>query len=309
MSVFYVYRWIRPDTGAVFYVGKGCFVRDVQPKKHNKIFTRIVAKLEHMGIATQVERILDGLTEPEAFEIERAEIAKHGRIDKGTGTLANMTDGGEGATGVVRSAETRAKLSASLKGNRNMVGRTLNQDSRAKIGATKIGNAYFLGKTHTPEARAKIADGARGNKNMLGKKRSPETIAKMSLALTGRVISEETRRKLSIANIGKTASAEARAKISAANKGKPKPPFGKEHREKMSKAKRMAPPKSGFKGVSFFANRKKWRAAMTVDGVSRFIGDFNTPEDAARAYDKAVIAEYGYGNCYINFLKEEVIAC
>lgn len=305
---FYVYQWTRPDTGVVFYIGKGSFVRDIQTKKHNAIVTRIVAKLEKIGMKPEVARIRDGLTEDEAFEVERLEIAKHGRINNGTGTLANMTDGGEGTTGVVRSALTRARLSASLKGNQNSFGRVVQAETRAKIGLTKIGNQYFLGKKHSKEARSKIADGARGNKNMLGRERSAETCAKLSAALTGKKLSVETRLKISAANIGKTISAETRSKISAANLGVAKPLFSDEHKQKLSFAKRMAPPKSGLKGVCFFTRRSKWRASITIGGASIWLGDFSSEVDAAKAYDVAAIQNYGTGNCYLNFPLEEA-AC
>lgn len=308
MNDYYVYRWLRPDTGAVFYVGKGRGDRDLQRKKHNKIVTRIVAKLERLGLQHTVERIRGGLTEAEAFDLERAEIAKFGRVNNGTGTLANMTDGGEGASGVIRSAETRAKLSASLKGNTNMLGRTHAPETRAKIGATKLGNKYFEGKSHSAEARAKIADAARGNKNMLGKERSAETRKKLSVANTGKTHSEETRKKLSIANIGRKNSPEARAKISLANKGKSKPPFSQEHRDNLGRAKRMSSSRGEFKGVCFLKQRATWRALIIKEGKQVYLGAFATKEEAARAYDAAAIAAWGLGNCYLNF-PDEVLAC
>jgi hypothetical protein len=40
--------------------------------------------------------------------------------------------------------------------------------------------------------------------------------------------------------------------------------------------------KSGFIGVIFF--QKKWRASITVDRKTRWLGDFATPEEAHEAY-------------------------
>lgn len=45
-------------------------------------------------------------------------IAALGRRDTRDGYLCNMTDGGEGASGCVRSAETRAKVSLVHKGGK-----------------------------------------------------------------------------------------------------------------------------------------------------------------------------------------------
>jgi hypothetical protein len=43
--------------------------------------------------------------------------------------------------------------------------------------------------------------------------------------------------------------------------------------------------KSGFMGVIWFQN--KWRASITVNGKTRRVGDYNTPEEAHQAYLKA----------------------
>jgi hypothetical protein len=52
------------------------------------------------------------------LRLEKDLIAKFGRIDKGTGQLTNLTDGGEiGPTGIVVSPETKEKLSQSGKEN------------------------------------------------------------------------------------------------------------------------------------------------------------------------------------------------
>lgn len=48
---------------------------------------------------------------------------------------------------------------------------------------------------------------------------------------------------------------------------------------------------SGFKGV--FRKRNAWKAAITVDRKSIYLGTFNSPEDAARAYDEAVAKYHG----------------
>lgn len=57
--------------------------------------------------------IRKNLTEKEAFETEIALIAAIGRIDKGTGTLVNMTDGGEGQSNP--SEQTRELMSKRAK--------------------------------------------------------------------------------------------------------------------------------------------------------------------------------------------------
>ena len=48
---------------------------------------------------------------------------------------------------------------------------------------------------------------------------------------------------------------------------------------------------SGFKGVSPY--RGKWQATIRVDGKLRWLGTYETAEDAARAYDDAVLKYRG----------------
>lgn len=67
---------------------------------------------------------------------------------------------------------------------------------------------------------------------------------------------------------------------------------------------RLAPPtsanKSGYKGVFFSGAAKKWTCQIKLDGKSKYIGLYTTPEEAARAYDKAAHAAWG-SDCYLNF--------
>lgn len=50
---------------------------------------------------------------------------------------------------------------------------------------------------------------------------------------------------------------------------------------------------SGFKGVSWDAANRRWRTSISAAGVTRNLGRYDRPEDAARAYDRAAVATFG----------------
>lgn len=50
---------------------------------------------------------------------------------------------------------------------------------------------------------------------------------------------------------------------------------------------------SGFKGVSFHKHAAKWQAHLSMDGVNYHLGLFNTPEEAAHAYDETAQKLHG----------------
>ena len=125
MLNFYVYR-LRLETSDVpFYIGKGTGKRfdvhfypsSLRAKSHkNHIISKAIAD----GVKVLKEVIREDLTEQEAFDLEVELIASYGRIDIGTGILANHTDGGDGSTGARhnRSAEYRENVRRSRIGKK-----------------------------------------------------------------------------------------------------------------------------------------------------------------------------------------------
>jgi hypothetical protein len=95
MTIYYVYAYLRQydssiaKAGTPYYIGKGKDAR-AWAKEH-----RINLPNDRSNVV-----ILEyGLTELWALARERWYIRWYGRVDKNTGILRNLTDGGEGASG------------------------------------------------------------------------------------------------------------------------------------------------------------------------------------------------------------------
>jgi hypothetical protein len=115
MFYVYVYRDPRPlKKDQPVYVGKGTGDRDIShwsKGSHNKPFQDFISHLKQRGLVAPCERFFETEVEAEAFAKEIELIALYGRRNTGTGTLFNLTDGGEGASGAIRSKAEKAHLS------------------------------------------------------------------------------------------------------------------------------------------------------------------------------------------------------
>lgn len=100
----YVYVHKRKTNGEIFYVGKGVQER-WRKLDRNYRWKNIANKY---GVVCEI--VANSLTNEEACILEKKLINFYGRLDCGTGTLANLTDGGEGVVGSRISDETRAKF-------------------------------------------------------------------------------------------------------------------------------------------------------------------------------------------------------
>ena len=92
-KIYYVYEHIRLDTQQVFYVGKGKLYRDRSEDGRNRWWEGVAEK--HGWTWRRVHERLDNAC---AFTLEKLLIAKHRSIGS---PLVNLTEGGEGAPGVV----------------------------------------------------------------------------------------------------------------------------------------------------------------------------------------------------------------
>lgn len=234
----YVYRHIRLDTMAPYYIGVGRddvgkYVRSESKSGRSRFWHNITNK--H---GNRIDILLDDLSWDEAIEKEIEFINIYGRMDKG-GILCNLTDGGEGTAGILYSEETRQKMSAAKKGKGcpqhlidANVGRKLTAEHKLKIGMRHTGttkspeckakiSAVHKGKKKSPEAVAKSRAAARITYELYGKPPiSEETREKKRISATGKKHSDEAKRKISLAQVGRVCTPETRKKLSAAGTGR-----------------------------------------------------------------------------------------
>jgi len=108
-----VYKHIRIDTNDVFYIGIGKTLNRAYSKyNRNKYWKNIVNKNNGVFL---IELLHTDLTWEEACQKERQYIRQYGRSDICSGTLCNLTDGGEGISNLKHSEETRLKISIAAK--------------------------------------------------------------------------------------------------------------------------------------------------------------------------------------------------
>jgi hypothetical protein len=150
MQDYYVYVHRHASDGKVFYIGKGKNDRAYWRHNRSRYWNNIVAKHGYT-----VEIVQSGMQEWWAHEMEIELIAYYGREN-----LCNLTDGGEGVSGLKMNEESKKRIS-------------------------------FAHLNRSPETRARMSEGQRG------RKMTDATKKRMSDSAKGRSNSEESRKKLS----------------------------------------------------------------------------------------------------------------
>ena len=180
MEKYYTYAYLRED-GTPYYIGKGSG-------------NRVYSKNRRIKPPSNKNRILflkQNLTENQAFDHEKYMIFIFGKKTEG-GILHNITDGGEGVSGMKHTDESKEK----------------------------IGKA-FRGKKLTPEHIEKVRKAQKGKVSPLrGTTISQEQKEKIRKTLTGVKHTEERKRNQSISKMGVKHSAERNAKKSILQTGK-----------------------------------------------------------------------------------------
>lgn len=198
--MFYVYKHLHPITKETFYVGKGSGNRAFFKHHRNKHWNNKVqcyGGFDVVFIAKDIEEELAFLVEMEAIDFYKRLGCK----------LANITNGGEGASGMSHSLETKKKIADKAIG---------------RPGQFRAEHVTDAMRKSVAEANKKRVDTdkMKEKRTFKGKSHSEEHKVHMSKILTGRVFSEETKQKMR----------EAQQKRFKNN------PISAETKEKMSKA-------------------------------------------------------------------------
>lgn len=245
MSEFYCYRHIRTDTNQPFYIGIGknttrrpyarafAFNKTRRSDYWGRVFDKCDGKIE-------VDVLYESESHEEIVKKEIEFIKLYGKIRNG-GTLVNLTDGGDGTFGAIRSPETIEKQ------RQKLIGVPKSEECRLNISKAK------KGVKRSPEAVKKSADAQRGQKrpdvaeksrqrtgwhhteesklSISEKKKgkpghtpTQETKDAIRKANTGRIFSDEHRENLRQANLGKKVSPEHIEKLRVSSTGRIKTP-------------------------------------------------------------------------------------
>lgn len=220
MNIFYVYEHWRLDTDTCFYVGKGKSGR-AYSKQRNDLWKRIVSKLERNGFAFEVRIVASGLSEQEAYDLEKSRIA----FWRDKAPLCNFTSGGEGWTGGKHSEEFKQRISIRHKG------KEVSEETRSRLSKSLRGNPRLIasraGFKHSDESKQKMSASFKNKPKSEAHKR------KLSEANVGKKMTDEMRAILIEANTGRSPSEDTRKKIGAFHKGRPKT---EEQKKKISDA-------------------------------------------------------------------------
>jgi hypothetical protein len=205
MGRFLIYALHDPRSGELRYIGKSSNGLQrprshVYPNENRQRSHRAhwIKALLAEGLRPEIVVLEEYENGDGLAEMEQLAIAHYRSMGF---RLTNQTAGGEGAPGMIHSAETRAKMSASKKGkpapprsaehiakiaawNRSRIGKRLSDETRANM------RAAHTGLKHSPEHCAAIRRGQVGvhhdNKHWIGRHHTPETKAKLSAHFKGR---------------------------------------------------------------------------------------------------------------------------
>lgn len=205
---YYCYRHIRLDKNEPFYIGiatKGKSFKSFEIE-YARAYRRTLGRNRHWNnIINMTDYEIEILFESDDINlIQQKEIEfikLYGRQDLNTGTLVNLTSGGELNDGRIVSEETKNKMRKPKKNNTNsMKGKKWDEIFGKKISdEMKLNMSTKVITDDKKKLRLKTLFENKTNRH-----------------------TEETRNKIRLSNSGKVISSEQKLKISLATKGKPR---------------------------------------------------------------------------------------
>ena len=225
VSRYIVYALTDPRSGQWRYIGKSGNGLS-RPREHvlpGKLNTdgnlhkvRWIKQLQAAGLMYEIEVL-------EEFEsskgLSEAEMEWIAAARKAWVPLTNLTDGGEGAFGIIRPDAVRLRISAGLIGFKRP---PFTVEHRAKISEnSKNRPPPFLGRSHSVESREKIAAAKRGGVSpRKGKKFTEEQLLNHSTIRGGRPFVDERGVSYRLQREAAEALGVRREKISDVLRGK-----------------------------------------------------------------------------------------
>jgi hypothetical protein len=138
--VFCTYAHYTPE-GRLFYIGKGSESRAHSKAGRNNYWHNVVKKYG----SPDVQILASWNTEEDAFSHERLLISCFRDLGH---RLCNLSDGGEGPSGLKHSEEFKQKISTFHKGNKWRQGIPTSAKQKAIASQTHKGNKYIVGNTN-----------------------------------------------------------------------------------------------------------------------------------------------------------------
>jgi group I intron endonuclease len=172
---YFIYLHTRPDKQEVFYVGRGKAYKRCSPTYRAYDKRRRSAQwngiVNRNGGVYSVDIVAWCNTLDEVLLLEIEYIKKYGKKIDGTGTLINLTDGGDGSLGLKHNDDTKKKMQKAFYENESRIERLRSDDfkNHRKLKMKDL-PPPMLGKKHSAETKKQYSETRYGAKNINAKK-------------------------------------------------------------------------------------------------------------------------------------------
>jgi len=166
---YFIYFHRRPDTGEVFYVGRGKKYKSHSPTRRafdksdrSKQWRSVVDRNDGVYSVEIVEWLetFEEARDREIFYIKSIGRKRHG------GPLVNLSDGGDGISGYTHTPETRARLVSAWSQNPERIKPLQTDEAKAaRRAAMALRGGSMAGKKHTDATKKKYSIDRAGSKN------------------------------------------------------------------------------------------------------------------------------------------------